>query len=90
MRRFDSIQQLIMGEETVSIESNVPLVQARGGYCKHPWKEMEVGDSFFVAGTTVERLSSLAVRAGRRLAEKFTCRTVKEQGVPGVRVWRVQ
>jgi hypothetical protein len=51
---------------------------------------MELGDSFFVAGTTVERLSSVAVRAARRLGGKFTCRTVKEQGIPGVRVWRVQ
>lgn len=74
----------------MSIESNVPLLQARGGFRKHPWEKMELGDSFFVAGTTVERLSSVAVRAARRLGGKFTCRTVKEQGIPGVRVWRVQ
>ena len=71
------------------VEHNIPR-PARAGNSKYPWGELGVEASFFVPNTSAERMSSLAVRyAARRGGRvKFTCATVVENGVRGVRVWR--
>ena len=59
----------------------------------YPWKDMEVGDSFYVPARTDEGVtklqvatSSTAIGAGKRLKTRYT---VRQEG-EGVRVWRVE
>lgn len=54
---------------------------------KYPWVEMNVGDSFFIVAPQ-KVLARAAHNAGERYALKFATRTVTENGVAGVRVWR--
>ena len=54
---------------------------------KYPWDDMEVGDSFFAPGT---KASSLNGAISMRRPKKFTRRTLVENGVKGIRVWRVE
>ena len=50
-----------------------------------PWREMEIGDSFFVPGKT----TTLASVANRYYApNRYESHTVTENGVKGCRVWR--
>lgn len=57
--------------------------------CLYPWREMEVGDSFFIPnGGKVREIRGVASRAGqaaRYTGMKFTCRAVDG----GFRVWRI-
>ncbi len=59
---------------------------------KYPWKELEIGDSFFVPQSDevsryalYNRLRSSACQAAKRLGTHHTVRLVDG----GVRVWRV-
>lgn len=82
------------------IDVNIPLPTTRGRPAEFsfPFANMQVGDSFFVpAGAEGlekirSRLSSSIVRFRARVARtaKFSTRVVVEDGVNGVRVWRVQ
>ena len=67
------------------IEKNVPMPNGRHGRGpKYPWKDMKVGDSFFVSGTTtanISRSANIQLGAG-------CYRTTKEGD--GVRVWRIK
>jgi hypothetical protein len=47
---------------------------------------MEVGDSFFSPGSSVIGIHGCA---RRHRPMKFTCRSVVENGVAGIRVWRI-
>ena len=73
----------------IEIDKGVPLpkkqVPVRAGVAMYPWREMQVGDSFFVAGTTVEKFSGTLYQARKRLGTKFASRTVEG----GIRVWRI-
>lgn len=53
---------------------------------KYPWREMEVGDSFFVPNMNTADFGGGASTAGKRLGKKFSCRREGN----GVRVWRVE
>jgi hypothetical protein len=68
----------------------VPPVERRGGYTKYPWGALEVGDSFFVPHKTIQKISAVAVKIAMRRNTKYTCRSVSENQVSGVRVWRVR
>ena len=58
---------------------------------KYPWDAMDAGDSFFVPGVAVETLTSaVSVVKKTRKNMRWTCRTVTENGVKGVRVWRIE
>ena len=74
------------------IEKGVPMPLGAGsgpGFPrKYPFAEMEVGDSFFAPGITSRNIAgcfSHASKSGR----KFCLRTLTENGVTGVRVWRI-
>lgn len=70
----------------VVIEKGIPL-PSRQIPKKYPFGEMEVGDSFFVSDVSVGLLHAHA----RRYAPwRYTCRTVVEGDVKGVRVWRIE
>lgn len=62
----------------VKIEKGIPLANKWKGRNAYPWDQMEVGDSFFVAG----KAKPTYTRADKR----FTLRTVDG----GVRVWRIR
>lgn len=68
------------------IETGIPApppVQPRRRY---PFRDMAVGDSFFAANVSIVTVS-VATRDHR--PKKFTCRTVVENGIKGVRAWRI-
>jgi hypothetical protein len=79
------------------IDKNIPPPTGRGGRNRSnefPLREMEVGDSYFHAGDFNSTIESRAYRAAamiqRRQKEyKFVGRAVDENGVSGVRIWRV-
>lgn len=62
----------------IKIEKGIPVPLKKSA--KYPWKEMAVGDSFFVAG------KSSYFPAHDAEGRKFTQRMVDG----GLRVWRVQ
>lgn len=70
----------------VVIEKGIPL-PSRQVARKYPFDEMEVGDSFFVTDVSVVLLHAHARRHSPR---RFTCRTVVEGDIKGVRVWRIE
>lgn len=68
----------------------VPASRSRKGTCKYPFATMNVGDSFFVALST--HTFDAYIRSWKARSQstfKFTVRTVTENGVKGVRVWRI-
>lgn len=71
----------------IKIDKAVPLPPVNTGKnVKYPLRYMEVGDSFFVEGVTVSKLSGTLPP---HKPKKFSTRSVTEGGVDGVRVWRV-
>ena len=78
-----------MNETNFKIEKGVPIPprrQSGGAPMKYPWKDLQIGDSFFVPKQTVHPFSGQANTTGKRFNMKFTLRA--ENG--GVRVWRVK
>lgn len=66
---------------------------------RYPWDKLEeprqvngetVYDSFFVPGKTTKDLGSVVHAAKKRLKLKFASKSVVENDVAGVRVWRVE
>ena len=82
----------------VKIDKGVPLPgRTSVRECKWPWREMKPGDSLFAAGyvqTIAQRVGKERIMNtywGRQLCPGTTwaTRLVTEDGVRGVRVWRV-
>lgn len=71
------------------IEKNVPL-PANNREVKFPFAEMEVNDSFFVEGRTTKSFASITQHWRRKMNHRYATRNVEENGVKGVRVWRVE
>lgn len=71
----------------IKIEKDIPLPHARYEREIFPFKELQVGDSFFVPQ---DHLSFYSVRSlatiNKTIEKKFTCRRCEG----GVRVWRVR
>ncbi len=79
----------------ITVQSGIPLPNPDSprGRSIYPWREMSVGDSFFVKGDPNKKnpISGGAVgSAARRLGVKFAMRYVTERGQKGIRVWRVK
>lgn len=68
----------------IEIDKGVPLPpRSRANVRRiYPWREMEIGDSFFVPGKTANQMSPSCGRVGRELNAKFAVR----QEANGVRV----
>ncbi len=60
--------------------------RGRGRPPKYPLRQMRVGESVFLGGTT-----QLKINKVRKVYKpmKFKCRSVVSGGVQGVRVWRM-
>ena len=75
-----------MGVVMLKIDKNVPMPRPDASpVAKYPWRDMEVGDSFFVAGKTMKQFAGIPGSASRKYGKKFSARSVEG----GVRVWRV-
>ncbi len=78
------------------IESNIPLPEKKTANDKYPFKDMKVGDSFFVPGAdtvpAILRGRLYASCSNRRQAsgktERFSVRIETNGHGEGVRVWR--
>jgi len=68
----------------IQIESGVPIPSQRPN-SKYPFKDLDVGQSFFAPGANPNPIRVLASRLGRDWGRKF--KTMKVSG--GMRVWRV-
>lgn len=81
----------------IKIDRDVPLpsrVWSGGPPTKWPWKSMEPGDSFFAAGYTTKSKTSARVFSsshGRKMVpgSNWCIRHCVENGISGVRVWRI-
>jgi hypothetical protein len=71
--------------DDISITKGLPTPHR--GRAKYPFRDMEVGDSFFAPRASVIGLHGCA---RRHRPKRFTCRSLVENGVGGVRVWRTE
>lgn len=65
------------------IEKNIPLPEKK----QYPFKELEVGESFFVEGNTLGKMRNAASYHSRMLSPKFFVAAWMDNGT---RVWRVR
>lgn len=80
------------------IEKGIEMPAHTSRRRRYPFTDMEVGDSFFVPldGRKAENLASSisgsarSGRAARANGRRYVTRTVVENGVKGVRCWRVE
>lgn len=71
------------------IDRGVPLPPPKPLYQrKYPFRDMRVGDSFFAPGKTRQQLKT-SIRYATCECRQFTTRRVTENGVTGLRVWRI-
>ncbi len=77
--------------DEIKIEKGIPMpASRRDGHSKYPLKDMEVGDSFFVANSPDGRSPAKTIRwtvgafRKKNTGTKFSVRVVEG----GIRVWR--
>ena len=73
----------------IEIDKNVPLSRSLRETKKYPWADMQVGDSFFIPQISEITRGGLYTGAQRAARIKIATRRVTENGVEGVRVWRI-
>lgn len=75
----------------IKIDKGIPMPESGAGRKRiYPFHELAVGDSFFAPNTTHANVNGPAQRARQQTGRKFALRKVTENGVDGVRVWRVE
>lgn len=75
--------------DEIKIDKGVPVPGRRHEILRrYPWRSMAIGDSFFVPNCpdTVRKGFSAAASAANI---KIMSRTVRENDVSGIRVWRI-
>ena len=86
----------MIDESMIDKDKMIPPRTYWGNKRKYPFKEMDVGDSFFIAvekGKKARMQSILfgCCRSQRRTdGSEFTSRSVCEDGEEGIRVWRIK
>jgi hypothetical protein len=70
----------------IQITSHIELPPPCGRISSAPFRELNVGQSFFLP--TTKRINS--TYWAKQTGFKYTCRYRTEKGVAGVRVWRLQ
>jgi hypothetical protein len=70
---------------TYEIEKDVQLSNKPRSYI-YPYKDMDVGDSFFIPNGKLGTINAANYRAYKRLGRKFAARTIDG----GIRVWRTE
>lgn len=75
--------ELTPPKQSFVVEKGIPVPpDPRGRTSVYPWQSMEVGDSFFKPDTKV-------IIPPKHPTRKWTQRTVEENGVRGIRIWRI-
>ena len=69
---------------SIAVESNIPLPSERTK--RYPYKEMELGECFFVPESKIQLICNANYKAQKRTGMKFTARREGN----GVRVWRIE
>jgi len=78
-----------MSYQSYEITDAIPPPSGRGPLNrKYPFGDMEIGQSFFVPNAT-QQTRNTARAWGKNHGRGFSCRTTIENGVKGLRVWRV-
>ena len=74
------------------IDDNIPLpkIEGRGARTIYPLTDLKIGQSFFVQNKKIGNFASTTQAAEKRSGMKFALRSVTENGVAGVRVWRTE
>lgn len=76
-------------EPVIQVDRDIPLPPPKQQFTrKYPFNIMAVGDSFFVPGMTRRPMAS-SIRHASCECRKFTTRRVIENGVSGLRIWRI-
>lgn len=80
----------------MKVEQNIPIPKMASSRGLFPWHDMQVGDSFFApgykTGNPSNGLKSFNASAGDEIipGSKWRVRSVVEDGVQGLRVWRLK
>ena len=75
------------------IEKGIPIPprgDLKGRGRKSVFWDMEIGDSAFFPGKAHDGVSNAYSYVRKRTGAKFEARTVTENGVKGIRVWRTK
>ena len=75
----------------MKVDNSIPIPKIRQGNKKYPWDEVKKkGDSFFVPldGDKINNLHN-SLNSCARAHFKATVRRVTENGIRGIRVWRI-
>jgi len=71
---------------TIQIDKDIPIpCDGRNGKSKYPFKDMEIGDSFYVEGKTAQQFANVKNYWAKKLKKEFTS---KSEG-HGCRTWRL-
>ncbi len=83
--------QITGGSKELPIDKHIPVPIRHGGRSAiYPWDKMNVGDSFFVPGKTYYQVSgSVNYHRIKHPGWKMSGRNLTENGVAGVRFWRI-
>lgn len=71
----------------IKVDKDIPMPPRRKERRKWPFDEMNVGDSFFAPEV---KAAHFGPYARRLLPKRFTTRTVTENDIRGIRVWRFE
>lgn len=69
----------------IEISKNVPLPKEKTRNT-YPYEEMDVGDSFFVSGVTMQNMCNMNGKAAKKYGGRFIARRENE----GIRVWKTE
>ena len=70
------------------VDDNIAIPKGRERAAKYPWKELKIGQSFFVPGGKLTTFATTCNKQGKSLDRKFIVRSRDENNVKGVRIWR--
>jgi hypothetical protein len=70
-------------------DKHIPIPPRNHDKQKYHFHELKLLESFFFPEGDPAKLGQAAFRYGRNNGMKFTIREVEENGIKGVRVWRV-
>ena len=76
---------------TIAIDNDIPIPEVKHRI-RYPFEQMQVGQSFFVPEPRSKTVRSSVGHYQRRSdsTAEFITRTLTENGVKGIRVWRVK
>ena len=69
----------------ITVDKGIPVPRSLRGRSKYPFRQMEIGDSCFIPRKNGQQITINHLKPLR-----FTTRHVVENGIDGVRVWRIE